>query len=266
MAIYYERADLAERLRKRTDSGQSLLMMGCGSGLSAISAEQGGADLISVYATAVLRMEGIPTVVSLLPYSDCNDITYRKAEIILPLVKETPCIAGVGAHAPFLDLDRHLERLRAIGFSGVVNEPFAAGYGPAFAENLERAGCGFSREIELIALAHEKDLFTAAWCSTPEEARRMAEAGADMIGVVLFGKFDGMDGAIQALKAVTEAARAVRSDVLVLAHGGPFHDPDTARAAVGSCYADGYACGSNGERVCAEEAIRANAARYRDLK
>lgn len=266
MAAYYERTQVTRRLRRQIQAGESILIMGCGSGISAVSAEEGGVDLISVYSTAVMRMDGVPTAASLLPYSDCNAVTYRKAEQLLPLVKNTPCLAGVGAHAPFLDLNRYLDELKSLGFSGIVNEPFVAGYGAEFAANLERAGCGFSREVELIRQGHEKGLFSVAWCSNSEEARRMTEAGADMIGVVLFGKYRALDEALDALRGVTEAARDVSPEVFTIAHGGPFHDVETARAAVQSGCVDGYACGSNGEKNCAEQAIRANVESYRHLK
>ena len=46
--------------------------------------------------------------------------------------------------------------MMALDFSGITNEPFAGLYGEFFAKQLEDAGIGFSREVELIKAAHKR--------------------------------------------------------------------------------------------------------------
>ncbi len=264
MAKRYTRQQVLERLRGQVEQGRSLLMFGAGIGLTAKCAELGGADLIAVYSTAIYRMMGQHTLMAFLPYSNANEHVARMAQEILPAVKETPCIVGIGAHDPSLDLERFLERMMDMGFSGVTNEPFAGIYGPAFAAQLEQAGLGFSREAELIALAHQKDIFTSGWAFNPEEARRMAQAGADVVGALVGVTAGGLSGsqqsqtleeATEAVRAICRAAKEVNPEVMVLTHGGPFKDPATAEYSIANTEAVGYAAGSSGERMPTEKAI-----------
>ena len=112
-------------------------------------------------------MRGQPSSVAWLPYGDANSHMLRMAGEILPAVKRTPCIAGSGAHDPALNFDLLFDRILELGFSGVNNEPFCGLYGESFAAQLEQAGIGFSREVELIRRARERDIFTVAWAMNP---------------------------------------------------------------------------------------------------
>lgn len=271
----YSRVDILARLRGQIEAGRAILMFGAGTGLTARCAEVGGADLIGIYSTAFQRMQGRPSLFGWLPYGDVNAELLERSREILPVVRETPCIAGVGAHDRRRPLDGLLSELTAMGFSGVTNEPFVGLYGPAFAGQLEAAGIGFSREVELIAKASERDVFTVAWVFDPDEARRMTEAGADVIGAMVGVTAGGLTGAHGTLdlaeatalvQAMCEAAHAVRSDVLVLTHGGPFADPETAAFSVANSDAVGYAAGSSGERVPTEQAVIAVTRAYKAIR
>lgn len=264
MAKRYTRVEVLERLRRQVKAGKPILMFGAGIGLTARCAELGGADLIGIYSTAFYRMQGKPSLLAWLPYSDANAHVADKAREILPVVKETPCIVGIGAHDPHRNLELFMDEMLALGFSGVTNEPFVGLYGPAFAAELEAAGIGFSREVDLIALAHRKDVFTVAWAFTPDEARRMAEAGADVIGAIVGVTAGGLTGAKKTLsleeateqvQAMCVAAKQVNPDIMVLTHGGPFKDPETAAYSIKHSDAVGYAAGSSGERLPTEQAV-----------
>ena len=264
MAKRYDRAEVVERLRSQVQAGKSILMFGAGIGLTARCAELGGADLIGIYTTAFYRMQGKPSLLAWLPYSDANAHVAEKAEEILPVVKETPCIVGIGAHDPNRNLESFMEKMLGMGFSGVTNEPFVGLYGPAFAAQLEAAGIGFSREVELIALAHRKNIFAVAWAFTPDEARRMAEAGADVVGAIVGVTAGGLTGAkktmsleeaTEQVRAMCLAAKQVKPDIMVLTHGGPFKDPETAEYSIKHSDAIGYAAGSSGERMPTEQGV-----------
>jgi predicted TIM-barrel enzyme len=249
-------------------------MFGAGTGLTARCAELGGADLIGIYSTAFYRMQGRPSLLGWLPYADVNAEVLHRSRDILPAVHDTPCIAGVGAHDAGRPLDQLIDELARMGYSGITNEPFVGMYGPAFGAQLEAAGIGFSREVELIFIAHARDMFTVAWAFTPDEAVRMAEAGADVVGAMVGVTAGGLTGAAQALgleeatslvREISEAALAVRPDIFVLTHGGPFKDPETAAYSIRHSGAVGYAAGSSGERMPTEEAVIAATAAYKRI-
>ena len=264
MAKKYTRSEVLERLRREVKSKKPILMFGAGIGITAKSAELGGADIIAVYSTAIYRMRGLPTLMAFMPYSDANEHVRRMAREILPAVKEAPCIVGIGAHDPTLNIEKFLKEMTDMGFSGVTNEPFAGIYGPDFAAQLESAGIGFSREEDLIRKAHTMDIFTVAWAFNPDEAGRMAEAGADVVGALVGVTVGGLTGAKkslsleeakEAVQKMCEAAKKINPDVLVLSHGGPFKDPETAEYSIVHTDAVGYAAGSSGERMPTEKAV-----------
>ncbi|NMB89532.1 MAG: phosphoenolpyruvate hydrolase family protein [Chloroflexi bacterium] len=262
-------------LRAQTQQGQAVLMFGAGTGLTAKCAEQGGADLIGIYSTAIYRMRGQSSLMAWLPYSNANEHLLHMAREILPAVKHTPCVAGIGAHDPELDLEAMFDRILGLGFSGINNEPFAGLYGPYFANQLERAGIGFSREVEMIRYAHARDIFTVAWVMSPAEATRMAEVGADVVGAMIGVTTGGISGASETLsleqaaedaQAMTLAAKQVNPDVIVLTHGGPFSDVETAQYSLDHSDADGYASGSSGERIPTEQAVIEITRRYKSIR
>lgn len=269
------RREILDQLREKTDRGEPLLLFGAGTGLTAACAERGGADMIGIYSTAVYRMRGLPSLLAWLPYGDANEELRRMAREIVPSVKAAPCIAGVGAHNPSLNLEHLLDAVSFRGFSGVTNEPFCSLYGPAFAGQLERAGIGFSREVELIGRARERELLTVAWVMSPEEAVAMTRAGADLIGAMIGVTTGGLSGAaetvslekaVEEVRAMRAAAKDVRSDILVLTHGGPFADVASAERSLMETGAEGYAAGSSGERIPTEAAVIDITKRYKTMK
>jgi predicted TIM-barrel enzyme len=264
MVPRYSRIEVLDRLHRQVEGGAPVVMFGAGIGLTARCAELGGADLIAVYSTAFYRMQGQPSLLAWLPYADVNAEVARRAREILPVVHETPCIAGIGAHDPNRTMEPLIREMLELGFSGITNEPFVGLYGPEFGGQLEAAGIGFSREVDLIELAHRMDVFTVAWVFTPDEARRMAAAGADVLGAIVGVTAGGLTGAAHTLsvaeatdivQAMCVAAQAVRPDILVLTHGGPFKDPATAAYSIEHSDAVGYAAGSSGERLPTEQAV-----------
>jgi predicted TIM-barrel enzyme len=274
MAKQYSRSEVIARLKEQVEKGKSLLLFGAGSGLTAKCAEKGGSDLICVYSTARFRMMGRPSLLAWLPYGDCNQHTFEMAEEILPVVKEAPCIAGVGAHDPTIDIDTLIDEVLACGFSGITNEPFAGMYGEAFGEELERAGMGFSREVELIKTAHEGDVFTLGWAFNAEEGRRMAEAGADVIGAMIgvtsggftgAGKTASLEESVKRIGEICGAVKDVNPDAFVVTHGGPIKDLESAEYSIRQTSAVGYVAGSSGERIPTEKAIVELTQRFKDI-
>ncbi|HHY17862.1 MAG TPA: phosphoenolpyruvate hydrolase family protein [Firmicutes bacterium] len=275
MAKGFYRKDVLRLLQKEIQLGNPLLMFGAGTGLTARCAELGGADLIAVYSTAHYRMMAQPSLLAWLPYENANELVLKMAKEILPAVRETPCIAGIGAHDPRLDLNTFIDHLIEMGFSGITNEPFVGIYGQAFAAQLEAAGLGFSREVDLIRICHEKDVFTVAWAFTPDEGRAMAEAGADVIGAIVGVTAGGLTGATRAqtleeaaqqIEEIYQAAKEVNPEIIVLTHGGPLKDVETAEYSLIHTSAAGYAAGSSGERIPTETAITEITRQYKKIQ
>ncbi len=168
-----------------------------------------------------------------------------------------------------------MESMLDIGFSGFTNEPFAGIYGSAFADQLESAGIGISKEVEMIQLAHSKDIFTVAWVFSPEESKRMAEAGADVIGAHIGVTAGGLTGAKKtiglkeaaaAVQSMCKAAKRVNPDVIIITHGGPFKDPGSAEYSIVHSDAVGYAAGSSGERLPTEVAVSEITKQFKKMK
>lgn len=275
MAKPFNRKDVLERLQNEFQAGNPLLMFGAGTGLTARCAELGGADLIAIYSTAYYRMMAQPSLLAWLPYENANELVVRMAKEILPAVKETPCIAGIGAHDPRLDINTFVEQLLQMGFSGITNEPFVGIYGQEFAAQLESAGLGFSKEVELIKTCHEKDVFTVAWAFTPDEGQAMAKAGADVIGAIVGVTAGGLTGTTKAqtlekaahqIEEIYQAAKEVNPEIIVLTHGGPLKDVETAEYSLIHTSAAGYASGSSGERIPTETAVTEIARQYKKCR
>jgi predicted TIM-barrel enzyme len=260
----FARHEIHARLRATMDRGEPLIIGGAGIGLVAKAAERGGIDLLMVYNTGPFRMAGHGSLAGYLAYGDSNAMTMELGREILNVVDDTPVIGGIGAADPFRDVGQMIEAMLAAGFSGITNVPTAGLYDGAFRRHIDATGLGYPEEVKLIAACHERGVFTLAYAFSPAEARAMAEAGADVIGVhvgLTSGGWIGaeqtldLDGACAATQVMLEAARAARSDVLIVAHGGPFEDPATVARVFATTDVVGYLGASSIERLPVERAV-----------
>jgi predicted TIM-barrel enzyme len=226
------------QLRDQVQKGHPIIGTGAGTGLSAKCAEAGGADLVIIYNSGRFRMAGRGSLAGLLPYGDANAIVVDMGREVLPVVRGTPVLAGVCGTDPFRLMPVFLDELKRMGFSGVQNFPTVGLYDGNFRTNLEETGMGFDLEIELIRLARQRDLLTAPYVFSVDEARLMAEAGADVLvphmGLTTGGSIGAktsktLDECVVQIQAARDAAAAVNPDILVLCHGGPISRPADAR-------------------------------------
>src|SRR6516164_4901928 len=177
----FRRQDLLERFHGKITRGEPIIGGGAGIGLSAKCEEAGGIDLIILYNSGRYRMAGRGSLAGLLAYGNANDIVLEMAHEVLPVVSNTPVLAGVNGTDPFRVFDVFLNEVASAGFSGVQNFPTVGLIDGVFRQNLEETGMSYKQEVELIRLAHEKDLFTTPYVFDPEQAAAMARAGADII-------------------------------------------------------------------------------------
>ncbi len=233
----YERSALMEKFQDMKLRRIPIVGGGAGTGLSAKCEEEGGIDLIVIYNSGRYRMAGRGSLAGLLAYGNANDIVMDMAREVLPVTMRTPVLAGVNGTDPFCMFDKFLDDLKATGFSGIQNFPTVGLIDGIFRANLEETGMSYSHEIDLIALAHAKDMLTTPYVFNVDEAAAMARAGADIIVCHLGLTTGGSIGSKTALKledcpaivdAWSEAALRVNKNAIVLVHGGPVSSPEDA--------------------------------------
>ena len=269
------RADALARLRAQVDEGRPVIGAGAGTGLSAKCAEAGGADLIIIYNSGRYRMAGRGSLAGLLPYGDANAIVVEMAGEVLPVVETTPVLAGVCGTDPFRLMPVFLRQIGEIGFSGVQNFPTVGLFDGTFRQNLEETGMGYGLEVEMIRAAHDLDLLTCPYVFTPDDARRMAEAGADVLvphmGLTTSGTIGAqtaktLDESVELVQAMHDAAIEVNPEILVLCHGGPIAEPeDAAYVLERTSGVVGFFGASSMERLPTEVAMTENMKRFKAI-
>jgi predicted TIM-barrel enzyme len=261
-----KRKDILARFRDMIAAGQPVIGGGAGTGLSAKSEEAGGIDLIIIYNSGRFRMAGRGSLAGLLAYGNANDIVREMAVEVLPVVKNTPVLAGVNGTDPFVLMPQFLAELKGMGFSGVQNFPTIGLFDGTIRQNFEETGMGFGLEVDMIASAHEIDLLTTPYVFNPDEATAMTRAGADVIvahmGVTTGGAMGAksaksLEDCVVLVDAIAAAARSVREDVIIMCHGGPVSMPGDAAFVLQNCErCHGFYGASSAERLPAEISIR----------
>ncbi|MDX1540824.1 MAG: phosphoenolpyruvate hydrolase family protein [Geminicoccaceae bacterium] len=270
------RAAILERLRGKIARGELIVGGGAGTGLSAKCEEAGGIDLIVIYNSGRYRMAGRGSLAGLLAYGDANQIVVEMANEVLPVVRDTPVLAGVNGTDPFRRMEVFLDQLKALGFAGVQNFPTVGLIDGTFRANLEETGMGYGLEVEMIRTARDKDLLTTPYVFGEDDARAMAEAGADIVVCHMGLTTGGSIGAETALRledvpakvdAWADAALAVNPEVIVLVHGGPVAMPEDAAFVLDntrSCH--GFYGASSMERLPTETALTAQTRKFKEIR
>jgi predicted TIM-barrel enzyme len=269
------REDVIEKFRKMIAAGEPIVGGGAGTGLSAKCEEAGGIDLIVIYNSGRYRMAGRGSLAGLLAYGNANEIVVEMAREVLPVVKRTPVLAGVNGTDPFLLLDPFLKHLIDLGFSGVQNFPTVGLIDGVFRANLEETGMGYAVEVGMIRRARELDLLTTPYVFCEADAVAMAEVGADIIvchmglttgGAIGAGTALKLEDCVPRINAWAGAAKARRTDVIVLCHGGPIATPEDARFILGACPdCHGFYGASSMERLPTEIALTEQTRKFKKI-
>ncbi|WP_392399458.1 phosphoenolpyruvate hydrolase family protein [Actinotignum urinale] len=232
------RKEIIDNFRQKIAQGEPIVGGGAGTGISAKSAETGGIDLLIIYNSGRFRMAGRGSLSGLLAYGDANQIVMEMANEVLPVVNNTPVIAGVNGTDPFRVMEYYLKQVKDIGFAGVQNFPTVGLIDGVFRQNLEETGMGFGKEIDMIRLASEMDLLTTPYAFDENQAEELAKAGADILvphmGLTTSGTIGAktamtLEDAAKKVQALADAAKKVNPDILVLCHGGPIANPEDAQ-------------------------------------
>jgi predicted TIM-barrel enzyme len=270
-----ERQPLLHKFHAMVAARQPIIGGGAGTGLSARCEEAAGIDLIVIYNSGRYRMAGRASAAGLLAYGNANEIVVEMAGEVLPVVRHTPVLAGVNGTDPFVIMPVFLRRLKDMGFSGVQNFPTVGIIDGTFRQSLEETGINFASEVDMIAQAHALDLLTMPYVFSADEAVQMTRCGADFIvphmGVTVGGNIGAtssktLEQSVVLIDAWAEAARKIRKDVIVLAHGGPIATPqDLAWVLQHSAHCNGFLGASSMERLPTEIAIAEQVGRFRKV-
>jgi predicted TIM-barrel enzyme len=269
------RKEALERLRTQVAAGKPIIGAGAGTGLSAKCAEAGGGDLIIIYNSGRYRMAGRGSLAGMMPYGDANAIVVEMAAEVLPIVQETPVLAGVCGTDPFRLMPVFLRQLAELGFTGVQNFPTVGLIDGVFRQNLEETGMGYGLEVEMIRRAHELDLLTCPYVFDIDQARAMAQAGADVLvphmglttkGTIGAATAKTLDECVDLVQAMRDAATQANPDILVLCHGGPIAEPeDAAYVLERTTGVVGFFGASSMERLPTEVAMTENMRRFKSI-
>ncbi len=273
----YTRKEMNERLRDTISKGEPIIVAGAGTGISAKFIEEGGADMIIIYASGRFRMMGHGSIAGMMGYGDANSIAMEIGEYeVLPVVNEIPVICGVHASDPRRRMWHWLKQVKDMGFSGINNFPTHSIIDGSFRTSLEETGMGMQKEIDCVELATSKmDLFSIVYVGSPEEAKKMTQAGADVViahvGCTIGGSIGVSDAAVgleQAAKftqEICEATHSVNKDTLVLSHGGPIAMPEDAAYINEHTDTVGFVGASSIERLAVESSIRDLTAEFKSI-
>ncbi|MEC8300397.1 MAG: phosphoenolpyruvate hydrolase family protein [Planctomycetota bacterium] len=270
------RASILKRFREKLDQGLPIVGGGAGTGISAKCEEAGGIDLIVIYNSGRYRMAGRGSLAGLMPYGNANQIVRDMAHEVITAVKHTPVLAGVCATDPFMMRDVFLQELKTLGFAGIQNFPTVGLIDGTFRDNLEETGMGFGLEVDCIGAANRMDLLTTPYAFDAEQARALTEAGADILvahmGLTTSGTIGAetsltLEDCVPRIAEMAEAARQIRSDVIVLCHGGPIAMPPDANFILEQLdCVDGFYGASSMERLPTENALTAQVQAFMKIR
>ena len=269
------RKEIMKKFREEVKNGKALVGVGAGTGITAKSSEAGGADMLIIYNSGRYRMAGRGSLAGLLSYGDANQIVVEMGSEVLPVVKDTPVLAGVCGTDPFRVMDVYLKQLKDQGFSGVQNFPTVGLIDGVFRQNLEETGMGYGLEVEMIRKAHELDMLTTPYGFDPEQAKAMAEAGADILvahmGLTTKGTIGAktaltLDDCVKKIEDIIKAGREVNPDIMVICHGGPIAEPEDAKYVIERTEGiDGFFGASSIERFAAEKGIKSQTEAFKAI-
>ncbi|WP_103104606.1 phosphoenolpyruvate hydrolase family protein [Brevibacillus reuszeri] len=270
------RSEILQRLRNQVADNRIIVGAGAGTGLSAKCAEEGGADLIIIYNSGRYRMAGRGSLAGLMPYGDANQIVVEMGGEVLPIVKDTPVLAGVCGTDPFRLMPVYLKQLKEMGFSGVQNFPTVGLCDGMFRQNLEETGMGYDLEVEMIRKAHELDLLTTPYVFNEEDAMKMADAGADVlvahVGLTTKGTIGAqtaltLEESVDLVQRIHDAGKSVNPDILVICHGGPISESEDVEYVLSKTKGVvGFFGASSIERLPTEKAITEQVRSFKGVK
>jgi predicted TIM-barrel enzyme len=266
MVKKFTRQEIIFRLKTEIEKGHAIFDAFAGTGISAKFAETGGADMITPHILARFRMAGLSSMAGYLSIADANAVTLELGKRdIIPVIKNTPVMAGLLGADPTRNMDTFLDEIIAAGFSGILNCPTLALIDGNFRRTLEETGVTYNKEVEMIGIAHRKGLYTKAFCTTPEEAQKMLDAGCDNIiahggntsgGSIGSKTVTSLDDMSNLIQNIIDRVKKRNPETIVTCHGGAAETPQDINYLLDKVKGlDGYVGGSTAERIPVEKSI-----------
>lgn len=173
-------------------------------------------------------------------------------------------------------MSRFLKQLKELGFAGIQNFPTVGLIDGQFRQNLEETGMSYDAEVEVIRMAHEMDLLTTPYVFNIEEAKKMTEAGADILvahmGLTTSGSIGAtsgksLDECVKLIQKIRDEAVKINPEIVVLCHGGPIATPEDAGYVITRTKGvQGFYGASSMERLPVEEAVTNITKSFKSLK
>jgi predicted TIM-barrel enzyme len=127
----------------------------------------------------------------------------------------------------------------------------------------------------MIGKAPKLDMLTCPYVFEPNDARAMAEAGADVLvphmGLTTKGSIGAetaltLEDSAKRVQAMRDAAVQVNPNIIVLCHGGPIAEPQDAQFILDNTEGiAGFFGASSIERLATEPAIEGQARKFKQL-
>ncbi|MBW2065515.1 MAG: phosphoenolpyruvate hydrolase family protein [Deltaproteobacteria bacterium] len=277
MARRFTREEITARVKAEIDKGNSIFHAFAGTGISAKFAEAGGADMITTHILARFRMAGLSSMAGYLSIADANAVTLELGKRdIIPVIKDTPVFAGLLGTDPTRNMETFLDEIVAAGFSGLLNCPTIALIDGNFRRTLEETGLTYDKEVEMMAIARKKGLYTCAFCSNPDEALKMLDAGCDNIiahggntsgGTTGSKTVTSLDEMVNLVQSIIDVTREKKPETLITCHGGATVTPEDVQYLIEHTKGlDGYVGGSTAERLPVEKSITAAVKNFKAVK
>src|SRR6476619_4397550 len=161
--MLHSRSGILARLRAKVAAGKPIIGGGAGTGISAKMSEAGGVDLLVIYNSGRFRMAGRGSLSGMMPYGDANAIVMEMAREVIPVLKNTPVLAGVCGTDPFRVMKLFLKQVDEAGFSGIQNFPTVGLIDGTFRQGLVETEMGYGLEVDLIRTANEIGMLTTPY-------------------------------------------------------------------------------------------------------
>jgi predicted TIM-barrel enzyme len=269
------------RLRSKVEQKRPVFIASAGSGLVARLLEQAGVDCVNTFSGARLRANGMGTMSMLWPILDSNRQTldYTAQDILPAMTGNAFVCACINANDPLKDMRVVLEQLKAMGVMSVSN------IGPSISyvdkdSNIYRvltsAGITLDNEIEMLKLARELDMVTVGLAFDDEDSVRLVadaqpdifcfHAGTTKGGLKGYDSGETIEETAERTERVNAQLRALKRDVILVAHGAAMETPEDAQYMLDHTSCDGFWTGSSTERIPIEKAVSATARTFAALR
>lgn len=275
------RTAIMQKLRAKMSARQPVFIASAGSGLVAQLLERAGVDCVNTFSGARLRANGMGTMSMLWPILDSNKQTldYTEQDILPAMTGKAFVCACLNANDPLKDMRTVLERLKSMGVYSASN------IGPSISyvdkdSNLFRvlrsAGITLQHEIEMLLLARELDMVSIGLAFDEEDSLRVVSeaqpdifcfhAGTTKGGLKGYDSGESIEQTAERTEKVNQKLRALKKDVILVAHGAAMETPEDAQFMLDHTSCDGFWTGSSTERLPIERAVSAEAAKFAALR